>query len=77
MATTDITTAAVTEYNRTTAQDRTNRARQSPIKTKYSRLRTGIGYPWSPRLPGFVAAVWLEPRARLPGPAAGRTTNRG
>lgn len=65
-ATTDITTAAVTEYNRTTAQDRTNRARQSAIKTKYSRLRTGIGYPWSPRLPGFVAAAWLAPA--YPGP---------
>ncbi len=62
MATTDITTAAVTEYNRTTAQDRTNRARQSAIKAKYNRLRTGIGYPGSRWLPGLAAAAWRQPR---------------
>ena len=44
-ATADITTAAVTEYSRTTAQASTNKPTQRAIKAKYSRFRTVICYP--------------------------------
>jgi hypothetical protein len=39
MATTDITTAAVTEYSRTTHQATMMRARHVPIIRKYQRFR--------------------------------------
>jgi hypothetical protein len=44
-ATADITTAAVTEYSRTTAQASTNKPTQRAIRAKYSRFRTVICYP--------------------------------
>jgi len=38
----EITTAAVTEYSRTTVHARTIEATHTPIKMKYSRSRTWV-----------------------------------
>lgn len=41
----EITTAAVTEYSRTTVHAKTIDTMHTPIKMKYSRSRTSNSYP--------------------------------